>query len=236
MSRILKRLVELESDIRYQEPPNPGEVEFEHIPGSLPVLLSAPHGAVHTRTGKLKYEDEYTAGFCRLIAEMTGVHVLYACRMSGTDPNWYPDVPYKQTLKRVVKTAGIRFVLDLHGASSRHDFGLALGTIAGKSCPGQRDAILAALRDSGFSEDRQGLERLDVDHAFKGAGGVHHETVTRFAWQKLGVAAAQVELNAHLRIASRKPDASLPGAFSGIPDQIEKTVFALLHLVRTLSK
>jgi hypothetical protein len=235
MSHILKRLVELESEILYQDPPDPGQPEFEYIPGSLPVLVSAPHGAVHTRSGKLKFEDEYTAGFCRLIAEMTGIHVLFACRKSGTDPNWYPDVPYKQTLKQVVGAAGIRFVLDIHGASSRHDFGLALGTMAGKSCPDQRDSVLAVLKDYGFAENSFGLDRLDVDHVFKGAGGIHHETVTGFTWHKVGVPAAQVELNAHLRIVSRTRAASQSEPFSGSPYHIEKTVLAIFHLVQALS-
>lgn len=235
MSNILDRLVQLESDILYKIPPEPGETEFSYNSGDIPVLLSAPHGAVHTRDGNLKDEDEYTAAFTRLIAEMTGAHVLYACRKSGTDPNWYPDVPYKQKLKEIVGSARIGFVLDIHGSSSRHNFGLALGTMADQSCPDHRDQILASLRESQFSEDLPGLSRLDVDRAFKGAGDHEHETVTRFAWRNLATPAAQFELNADLRIVERIPGASLPEPFHGSPEDIEKTVFAFSKLVRALS-
>src|SRR5512141_2255050 len=111
MSRTLDRLVRLESEIKYQLWPNQGELEYCYTSGTLPILISAPHGAIHTRNGKFKDEDEYTAAFARLVAEMSGAHVLYAQRKSGTDPNWYPDAPYKLRLKQIVETARIAFVL-----------------------------------------------------------------------------------------------------------------------------
>lgn len=232
---IIDHLVQLESEILYQLPPLPGELEFNYIPGSIPVLLSAPHGAVHTRNGKLKDEDEYSAAFARFVAEMTGAHVLYACRKSGTDPNWYPDAPYKQALKQVVETARIKFVLDIHGASARREFGLALGTMLGASCPEQRELILENLEMSGFTVNNEGLNFLDLDHTFTGTGGEKQETITRFSWQRLKVPAAQIEVNAHLRVVWRKPDASLPKPFAGNPERIRNAVLAVQNLVRALS-
>ena len=236
MPSLIDHLVQLESEILYQLPPSTGKLEFNYIPGSTPLLLSAPHGAVHTRNGKLKVEDEYSAAFARFVAEMTGAHVLYACRKSGTDPNWYPDVPYKKALKQIVETARIGFVLDLHGSSARREFGLALGTMSGASCPAQRGLILETLEKSGFAVENYGLNRLDLDHTFTGAGGEKQETITRFTWQKLKVAAAQLEVNAHLRVAFRKPDASLPKPFAGNPERIKNAVLAIQELVRALSK
>lgn len=236
MASILDRLVQLESEISYQELPPPGEPEFRYTPGSIPVLLSAPHGAVHMRQGERKPEDEFTAGLARLIAEMTGAHVLYTCRESGTDPNYYPDVPYKQELYQIIQTTRIGFVLDIHGAAADHEFGLALGTMEGKSCPDHRDLILETLAVAGFSKDRQRLSHLDVDNRFKAAGSLKRETVTRFVWQKAHTPAAQFELNAHLRIVQRKPDASIPELFQGIPNQIEHTVLAFFNLTMAITQ
>ncbi len=233
---MLKRLVELEAEIAYQQPPEPGDMEFCYRKGHIPFLLSAPHGAQHTREGVPKDEDEYTAGFARLLAEETGAHVLYAHRKSGTDPNFYPDVPYKQTLKQIALAERIALVLDLHGASPKRPFGLALGTIRGTSCPEYRPLILESLQQSGFAEIATGLDRLDVDRTFPAAGRHGAETVTSYAWQQLGVQAAQIEINAHLRIVERKPDATSPAVFRGNVEGILKTLRALLHLVHALTR
>ena len=101
--RLLERLVELERDVRYQDPPEDGEAQVGLVRGEIPVLLSAPHAAVHTRRGRAKEEEEFTAAMARLVAELTGAHALYARRRSPTDPNWYPDVPYKRLLARLTE-------------------------------------------------------------------------------------------------------------------------------------
>jgi hypothetical protein len=229
----IERLVALEADVRYQELPAEGEAEFRYLPGRIPVLLSAPHGAVHTRQGRIKEEDEYTVGMARLVAQWTDAHVLYARRRSHSDPNWYPDVPYKRQLRQAVAQAGIRFVLDLHAAAASRDFGIALGTMKGKSCPDHREAIVRALEQRGFRRDGQGLDRLDVDETFTARGRKGQETVTRYTWQRLGVPAAQFELHPCLRIVERRADATLSRPFRGDVGRIERTVQALVDLVRS---
>ena len=115
----IARLKELEADVRYQEPPSPTEPEWGYVPGYLPILLSAPHGAAHVRAGKPKEEDEFTAALARLVAERSGAHVLYARRKSMKDPNWHLDAPYKTFFSaKIVQKANIQFVLDFHGRSA----------------------------------------------------------------------------------------------------------------------
>jgi hypothetical protein len=226
---LVERLPELEADVRYQEP---GEPESGYSPGRLPVLLSAPHGAVHTRNGLPKEEDEYTAAFARLVAELTGAHALYARRPSTQDPNWDVTAAYKERLAEVVRRSAVRFVLDLHGASEHKPFGLALGTMHGYSCPGQRRLILEVLRRAGYSEQAQGLNRLDVDHTFAAAG---NGTITRFASTVLKVPAAQLEINARLRVVERRADASLRQPLRGDPAGIAHLLRTLAALVRALA-
>lgn len=235
MTNLLDRLVEFESDIQYRIPPPPGAPEFTYEAGRLPVLLSAPHGAAHTRQGELKAEDEYTAAFVRLLAFITGAHALYARYQSGSDPNFDANVPYKKMLAKVVNREKIRFVLDLHGAKEDKNFGLALGTMKNESCPGSRDLIIDTLTEAGFSKDEAGLRRLDIDRAFPGAGSTSRETVTRFAWRTLGVPAAQLELNANLRIVRRLPGTTASEPFSGSPHLIETALQAIQQLTIVLS-
>ena len=233
VAALLARLKKLESDVRYQECPKDDEPEFRYVPGEVPILISAPHGAVHTRAGRLKEEDEFTAGIARLVAELTNTHVLYARRISRTDPNWDSDAPYKDQLRKIVEDAKIRFVLDLHGASAKRKFGVALGTMNGESCPEHHKQIVQRLENCGFGANGSGLDRLDVDNEFTGKGRPGQNTIIRFAWEELGTPAAQVELHASLRIVERRSDASQEQPFEGEASKIEKVICALAGLVRS---
>ncbi len=232
MSDTITRLKELEADVRYQEPPTPAEPEWGYTPGRLPILLSAPHGAAHVRAGKPKEEDEFTAGLARLVAERSGAHVLYARRKSMKDPNWHLDAPYKAFLAEIVHKAGIQFVLDIHGASSHTDFGMALGTNNTRSCPGELEVIVATLAQYGLAPGEEGLNRLDIDNAFpsKGSG-----SITRFLSEQLRVPAIQIEINAHLRLAERRRDSTKTQPFRADPERVENTVQALVAVVASLA-
>jgi len=232
MPDTITRLKELEADVRYQEPATPTEPEWGYTPGRLPILLSAPHAAAHVRAGKPKEEDEFTAGLARLIAEQSGAHVLYARRKSLKDPNWHLDAPYKAFLADIVQKAGIRFVLDIHGAVSHTDFGMALGTNRARSCPSELDLIIKTLARYGFTPEAEGLNRLDIDQAFPSTGP---GSITRFLSEQLGVPAIQIEINAHLRIAERRRDATKPQPFRAAPERIENAVQALVAVVTELA-
>jgi len=234
MTDLLNRLMELEADIHYKTAPPDEEPDFGYVFGHRPILISAPHGAAHTRSGVLKQEDDYTAALARLVAEMTGAHALFLRYRSGTDANFHPGVPYKQYLQEVIKHNRIRFVLDLHGAAAYRDFGLALGTLYGRSCPNERLLILSVMKRFGFQEDAPWLKRLDLDDTFSASGIENQETITSFVSQKLRVPAAQIELNAYLRVVRRQPDASERDPFQGDPAAIERTVEMLSELVREL--
>ncbi len=234
-NHLLQQLIKLESDVHYRTPALPGEAEFRYEIGRVPVLLSAPHGAAHMRNGTLKEEDGFTAGFARLVARLTGAHVLYARRQSETDPNYHIGAPYKDYLKEIVNEVGIRFVLDIHGAGPRHDFGIALGTMTGRSCPDQYSSILEILARHGFTPGGKRLDRLDLDLLFTGAGGRRQETVTRFCFDVVGVPAAQFELNPHLRIVHQHSSETYPEPFNGDGRMILRAVETFVDLVSALS-
>ncbi len=199
----IAQLLACESDVRHKQFANPGEEEYRYLPGSLPVLVSAPHGAVHTRDVE-KEEDEFTAGLAQVIGARTGAHVLYARRKSLSDPNYTPNNPYKTSLLQFARQHGIRFVLDLHGAHANRDFGVALGTMHGRSCsPRERHLLIEILEHNGISPLGSGLTRLDVDTALPAEGAGDRQTVTGFC--KLHrLPAAQLEINAQLRIPPRR--------------------------------
>jgi hypothetical protein len=226
-------LVALESEVQYRAAPAAGEAGFRVQAGTTHVLVSAPHGAAHTRMGKIKEEDEYTAALARLTGRESGAFVLYTYRLSPDDANWDRDAPFKQALREVVATYGIRFILDLHGCAGSRPFGLALGTLSGRSCPGVREILLACLAEHGFHEEAPNpLDRLDIDRTFRAEGNSGAETITRFAWEELHVAAAQLEIHPALRIARRIAGATSDRTFEGDPRGIGRTLQALTAIVR----
>ncbi|NPV76689.1 MAG: hypothetical protein HPY59_09995 [Anaerolineae bacterium] len=232
--KLLKRLAALEADVIYRQPTQAGEEEFRYLPGSRRVLVSAPHGAAHIRNGRLKEEDEYTAAIARYLAEVTGAHALYLRRQSATDSNYDPETEYKRALRTIIRQENIRFVLDLHGASDDHLFGIALGTMNGRSCPEQFPMILEVFGKYGFRQDARGSYRLDVDGRFTGAGGARQETITRFVRDTLGVPSLQIELASHIRVVQVPLDGKLPQVYRGDPELIERTMAALTELVSRL--
>lgn len=209
---MLQQLAALEADVTYRRPPPPGQDPFRHEPGQKPLLISAPHGAAHRRGDRYKQEDEFTAAFARLVAQRAGVHVLYAYALSESDPNWDCESPYKAALGRLVTGHGIRFVMDIHGMSDRHHFGIAIGTMCGASCRRRHEALIAAtLTSAGFVEaTAQEVRRYPalrgdrfVFNHGRFTGGMSHHTVTRYAVEELGIHAAQFELCATLRAVGR---------------------------------
>jgi hypothetical protein len=245
MNDILNRLAELEADVTYTQPPPIGEWSFRHMPGRLPILISAPHGAAHLRDGQIKQEDEYTAALARLVAERTGGHALYAWAQSDGDPNWDRQSPYKDFLQNIVIEHDIQFVLDIHGMSNRHKFGVAVGTICGVSCPQQHEAlIIDALIAEGFQPTKAAearefsnlqWESFIINH-HRFTGGLRSHTVTRYVRDHVGIHAAQIELCAELRIVQRHGSNKRPGDFKGNSGGILRAIAAIEKMVRDLSK
>lgn len=237
MFKTLDRLQLLEAEVCYRESPPAGELEYSYLPGRLPVLISAPHGAAHTRNGRIKAADEYTASFARLIAERTGAAVLYTHHQSSTDPNYDRHAPYKTYLEHLIKSTGVQFVLDIHGASPRRNFGIGLGTMCGQTCSfTQRELIIKTLKGYGFKEKGHRLhrlDRLDLDITFP--GGLKQHTVTHFVSQSLGVPAAQFELNAYLRTFKPVPD-ERGRSFKGDPLRIFRTITTFVALVEVIGR
>jgi hypothetical protein len=219
----------------YNDDPLPGQSSFCYRPGVRPVLISAPHGACHWREGRWKQQDGYTAALAYLLAELTEAHALYTVRRIQPDPNYEDDCDYKRTLAHLLPQYSIRLVLDLHGAWSERDFGLALGTIDGRSCPDYEQIVIKAIQAENFTLDAShALDRLAYNPPrFK--GGARQLTVTRFVWEQCGVNAAQIELNSLLRVVCRRADAAPEEpAYAADPVRQRRAICALMNIILTV--
>jgi len=175
---------------------------FGIIEGSIPVLLSAPHGAKHLRNGRWKGEDEYTSSLAIKLGALTGASVIFVKRKTEEDSNHLPGTRYKDAIRELVVQQGIRFLADIHGADMTRDYKMSVGIIdeedmARCSCPRCKPVIEEAVRAFQYP-----LFNLD---AFT-AGSP--ETVTSFARHVCGIEAAQFEINARYRIVERKADST----------------------------
>ena len=215
------------TQVRYDDDPAPNEPAFHYRSGKRPVLISAPHGARHWREGRWKSQDGYTAALAHVLAEYTGAHALYTVRRIRPDPNFEDDSDYKWTLARLLRQHDIRLVLDLHGARPEREFGLVLGTIDGRTCPAYETVIIERFAAYRFGPDcPHVLDRLWINRLFK--GGARQHTVTRFVWDQCRVNAAQLEINAHLRVIHPRPV-----SFSFTPDLVRlgRTMGALVSII-----
>jgi hypothetical protein len=175
---------------------------FGIIEGSIPVLLSAPHGATHLRDGRWKGEDEYTASLAIKLGALTGASVIFVKRKTEEDSNYLPSTRYKDAIRELVAQRGIRFLADIHGADMTRDYKMNVGIIdeedMGKcSCPRCKPVIEEAIRAFQYP-------LFNLDNFTAGSP----ETVTSFARHACGIEAAQFEINARYRIVERKPDST----------------------------
>ncbi len=203
----------------------PADPYFAYIKGTIPILVSAPHGAKHCRTkeARWKAEDAYTASLAIELGKLTGAHVLYVKNKAGEDPNNDEGTQYKEFLKKVVKESNIRFVLDLHGSDSHRpykvDVGIMDNAVTLCSCPTFRHLIKRTF--SGFEP-----------RVFNQSFSAHGEgTVTYFAKNVLGIEAAQIEINANYRIVESKST-----GFKANPRHILDLVERLRSLIMATDK
>ncbi len=207
---VLLTLYETEQAIvSYTQEAPPGQSSFALLPGTQPILISAPHSTRHWREGYWKQEEEYTAALgCQLHRE-TGAHFIYGRYMLNPDPHDDDDSsPYKQAMRSLFESTPIRLVLDLHGARGDRDFALAVGTIYGESFPGYETSLLEAFKRYGFHADSDSsLDRLVLNPS-RYTGGVRQPTITRYVWRQHGIPAVQIEMSAWVRIVRRLESAS----------------------------
>lgn len=175
------------------------ETEGVHfIRGHAPIIVTAPHATAHVRLGKLKRQEFYTGALAVLLHSLTGCHVLYTDRLSEADPNYTDDAPFKRKLSEIAGTCRLDFLLDVHGTGSERSGDVFPGIGIEGEFLRERRSALDELRFSAASNDIS-LGSRDVFPAAR------QMTVTRYAANKLGVPAIQLEINRSLRQPESAP-------------------------------
>ena len=238
----LTQLIAIESGVHYTELPPPERDPFVVIPRPSSVLLSAPHGALTYRNNEHELwhdEDEYTAGIALLLSELCQTSVIATVwRNEKEDPNYHGETrsKYKQALKQLVRSQGIQWVIDLHGAGTTTTQmekirWVDLGTRKQKPSlsPAHRHKLMHLL------EARLGTGRVSHNGfpaEFEG------RTITAYSHGILGLSAVQVEMKPCVRVPFRRTDAALfaeNGPFSAKPDHVIGMLQALADFITYLT-
>ncbi len=244
----IRRLVALESQVRYNQSPPAGQPPFRLLRGDGPVLLSAPHGARTFRNDRKQLfhgEDEYTAGMVLLLAETCHTPAIATVyRDDSSDPNHSPTCAYKDALRRLMVDSQTRFVIDLHGAA-QNSRTLDVDQTIDLGLQGSQNG------DEALSMDEQHVRRLEALFLRAGQQSQPKDfvvrrnrfpargegTVTSFVRSVSGdtVQALQIELKPQLRIAHRlPPEAMHRRSFVADPDILLQALQALADFIAYL--
>ena len=203
---------------------------FGYVKGTIPILISAPHGAKHYRTlqHRWKAEDAYTSSLAKELGSLTGAYVIYLKNKAGEDPNNDIRTRYKDFLRKIVAENGIKFVIDLHGAGWDEPFKVDVGTLGDDpgtcSCPTYRTIIQQAFL---------GFDDHIFNKKFRAEGCA---TITSFARNDLGIEAAQVEINARYRIIQSKLDPLIKANEEDVLDLFGRLQRVILDVNATMAK
>ena len=241
----IKRLIEIESQVHYSLPPDIPRRPFVVIERKSPVLISAPHGAISLRNDQKQLwheEDEYTAGMALLLGELCQASVIASTwKTIDSDPNYHFELrsPYKQEIRRLVKSKDIYWVIDLHGAGLNSttlgkDKLIDIGTRKDEKSFNPetvklfKDLLINNLRKNYISEDE-----------FSAYATKTRMSITAFCHQTLGIDAMQIEMKPHVRVPMRRVDSSAYHSgehFDPEPTKVIGMIQALVDLIGYLQQ
>lgn len=209
---IVDKIIKYEKKFSCRKYNGRGKKEFKIKEGNIPVMISAPHSINQFREGQLKYADMYTGGIALFLHEITGCHVICSSKNKGKDPNYDPNPNgenlYQTALKNYLDNHKISVLIDLHGASSKRDYSVEIGTapvrdengdIVGNPDPSLngKSFICDLIRytfEFVFKDVVQPIEKKQIwkNQVFD-AGS--QNTVTKYISSSTKVACAQLEIN-----------------------------------------
>ena len=167
------------------------------LEGTVPVLVTCPHSTAHTRMGKLKRHEFYTAALGAVMHLFLGCHFLYANREQETDPNYYDDCDFKTTLGKILSETETNLVVDIHGTGNEkpEDLFPGVGT--------EREFLLSAPDVLDMFYQTAEKHRIAAGGAdiFPAA---RQMTVAKFAANRFSVPAIQIEISDRFRMPWRR--------------------------------
>lgn len=161
---------------------------FEYIKGTKNILVIAGHATAQRRESKIKQADAGTGSLAIELNKLTNVAVLYTTYLSPSDPNFYDNNEFKDTLAKLLTELKPILVIDLHGSQPFRPYDIDFGTMNGKSYLTRKD-FLDSLKVA-FHTESLSNQSQDYFSAEK------NQTITKFVSSK-GIPCIQLEINSN---------------------------------------
>jgi hypothetical protein len=214
---MVERLIQVEAGIHYGELPPPDHRPFVAIDRKSSIILSAPHGAITYRGNNDETwheEDEYTAGMAPLLSDLCGTSLITTIwRTENSDPNEHTEQQsaYKQELRRLAKSSGARWFIDLHGAaeaSNRLSEAQQIDLGTGKN----RDYLPTEVFEQLIKTLEKNLRKGIADRQGKtGIPAQDSNRLAAFAYRELELRSVQIEMKPSVRVPQRRIESSMYG-------------------------
>ena len=178
----------------YSTPPPDGVNWYEFRKGKTNILIIAPHATAQTREGRIKQADAGTGSLALELNKLRDVSILYTTYLSPSDPNFYDNNSFKDSLSVILQASTPKFVIDLHASDSFRPYDIDFGTLNGKSLLNNEpmlDTLVNDLKDCG-------IESLSRDYF----PAEKSQTDTKFVYNK-GIPCIQLEINSVFLSAGR---------------------------------
>jgi hypothetical protein len=167
-------------------PPPQGAAWFKYISGSKNILVIAGHATAQTRQGNIKGPDSGTGSLAQALHQLGKVHILYTTYMSPSDPNFYDNNAFKDTLAKLLNAINPVFVIDLHGSNYYRSYDIDFGTMHDKSYRNRKlwvDKLISLLIESGIGNLSKDFFPAEAN-----------QTVTKFVYN-MNIPVIQMEIN-----------------------------------------
>lgn len=171
---------------------------FVYLPGTIPVVVTAPHARALQKPDRLKPGEPETEVWARHLNATAGAHAFIKVRDDGNDPNDAVTSPFRDAVAELAARENLVAGLDLHQLSPTREQDFIIGTGKGRNV-GHNPQPVALLR-AAFAA--AGDFDILVDEIFPALG---EHRVSSDVFRRTGVPYMQVEVNSTLAGDLRVP-------------------------------
>ena len=101
--------------------------------GENQILISSPHGVSQVRLGKFKFSEIGSLSTALYLFNNTKCSLIAKTKNNNDDANFDEVSKYKSSVENFIKNNNIKYLIDIHGLSSKRDCDINLGTRLGKT-------------------------------------------------------------------------------------------------------
>lgn len=97
------------------------------------ILISAPHGVSQIRLGKYKAKEIGSITTALYLCKTNNTDLIAKTQSNNDDANWDEISDYKESIRNIVNKNKTKYLIDIHGLSSKRSEDINLGIHLGKN-------------------------------------------------------------------------------------------------------